>query len=162
MVASAMEAESGQGGDGRGVSPAINSTGVDTGDKLATKDPVDLDSGIDYGVVKCVVRNVHNEGDNGVGNQANDGAPSRQTEVASTTWRPSRWLGTDAMLHRRGQEQQHVVEKMTNIGGRRSAYLLVEEELADGSDDSDEASIFFSRVHSRRKEKKRERKRRSG
>ncbi|KAK9157740.1 hypothetical protein Scep_004314 [Stephania cephalantha] len=29
---------------------------VDTGDQLATKDPVDLDSGIDYGVLKCVVR----------------------------------------------------------------------------------------------------------
>ncbi|KAK9088977.1 hypothetical protein Scep_028059 [Stephania cephalantha] len=47
-----------EGGDGRGVSPAIDSTwvGVDTGDQLATKDPVDLDSGTDYGVLKCVVR----------------------------------------------------------------------------------------------------------
>ncbi|KAK9106121.1 hypothetical protein Scep_022965 [Stephania cephalantha] len=40
----------------RGVSPDIDSTGVDTGDQLATKDPVDLDSGIDYGVLECVVR----------------------------------------------------------------------------------------------------------
>ncbi|KAK9139703.1 hypothetical protein Scep_009384 [Stephania cephalantha] len=29
---------------------------VDTGNQLATKDPVDLDSGIDYGVLECVVR----------------------------------------------------------------------------------------------------------
>ncbi|KAK9119257.1 hypothetical protein Scep_017350 [Stephania cephalantha] len=29
---------------------------VDTGDQLATKDPVDLDSGIDYGVLECVLR----------------------------------------------------------------------------------------------------------
>ncbi|KAK9105273.1 hypothetical protein Scep_022117 [Stephania cephalantha] len=28
---------------------------VDTGDQLATKDSVDLDSGIDYGVLECVV-----------------------------------------------------------------------------------------------------------
>ncbi|KAK9111624.1 hypothetical protein Scep_019143 [Stephania cephalantha] len=30
--------------------------GVDTGDQLATKDPVDLDSGIDYEVLESVVR----------------------------------------------------------------------------------------------------------
>ncbi|KAK9083746.1 hypothetical protein Scep_030217 [Stephania cephalantha] len=51
-----MEAEPGRGGDGRGVSPAIDSTGVDMGDQLATKDSVDLDSRIDYGVSKCIVR----------------------------------------------------------------------------------------------------------
>ncbi|KAK9094948.1 hypothetical protein Scep_026417 [Stephania cephalantha] len=51
-----MEAEPGQGGDGGGVSSAIDSTWSDTGDQLATKDPVDLDSGIDYGVLECVVR----------------------------------------------------------------------------------------------------------
>ncbi|KAK9095042.1 hypothetical protein Scep_026511 [Stephania cephalantha] len=53
---STMEVEPGRGGDGRGVSPAIDSTGVDTGDQSATKDSVDLDSGIDYGVLECVVR----------------------------------------------------------------------------------------------------------
>ncbi|KAK9082825.1 hypothetical protein Scep_029296 [Stephania cephalantha] len=53
-----MGAEPGQGGDGRGVSPVIDSTRVDTGDQLATKDPVDLDSGIDYGVFECVVRSM--------------------------------------------------------------------------------------------------------
>ncbi|KAK9140752.1 hypothetical protein Scep_010433 [Stephania cephalantha] len=57
-----MEAEPGQGGDGRGVSLAIDSTWVDTGDQLATKDPVDLDSGIDYGVLDCIVDVGHREG----------------------------------------------------------------------------------------------------
>ncbi|KAK9170102.1 hypothetical protein Syun_002242 [Stephania yunnanensis] len=36
---------------------------VDTGDQLATKDPVDLDSGIDYGVGKRVVRRSDESGD---------------------------------------------------------------------------------------------------
>ncbi|KAK9150382.1 hypothetical protein Syun_008691 [Stephania yunnanensis] len=34
----------------------ISTDFVDTGDQSATKDPVDLDSGIDYGVSECVVR----------------------------------------------------------------------------------------------------------
>ncbi|KAK9142382.1 hypothetical protein Syun_011782 [Stephania yunnanensis] len=56
---------------------------------------------------------------------------------------PTRTVASSAVM---GKRQRTVVQP---------TYLLAEEELTNGSDDFDEALIFFSGVRSRRKEKKR-------